>query len=272
MCVDYTQTPNTMLEFSLKNAVLFKTTFSNFSNGVVDCVLKFNYLGMTMQAMDSSHVSMVSIKFVATEMFDDYKCSETTNIALSIKNLLTVMKLSTKDSVVKFVQKNPTDDRLTIGITSKDKKTNFLFDLNLMDIECEELDLPDHVTGWKLNVNFTDIANVTNNMGEFGDVVSLCFGISTKDELLYQMEGGTGVVTGAIQLNSSEWTGGGTTPLETITLKLSMRLLKNYLTSRDISDTVELVMGQDIPFCMSYSTGEQSTVTFYIAPKIEEEG
>lgn len=266
------QTPNTMLEFSLKNGALFKNIFSNFVNQVTDCVLKFDEMGMISQSMDSSHVSMVSLMFVASEMFDDYKCTAPTSISLSISSMLRVMKLADKNSTVKLSQKDPSDSRLTIGIVSKDKKTNLLFDLNLMDIDTEELDIPDDIVGWKLNVNYSDLSTVIKNMGDFGDVMSICFGSTTNNELLYQVDGSTGTATGTIQINSSEWTDTSTVPAEAVTLKLSVSYIKNYLASRDISDTVEILMGPEIPFCMSYRIADQSHVAFYIAPKMDEDG
>jgi len=259
-----------MLEFSLKNGALFKSTFACFVNEVSDCLLHFDQNGMRVQAMDSSHVSMVMLNFIASEMFNEYKCTEPTSLGVSVKSLMTVLKLSDKKTTVTLIQNEPNNSKLTIGIVSDDKKINFLFDLNLMDIETDELTVPDNLVGWKVVVDFTDITSVTKNMSEFGDSMSLCFGTSTNNELLYQVEGDTGTVTGKIIVQSAEWSDTSTAPNDAVSMKVSMRYLKNYLACRDISDKVELLMGNDIPLCVSYRLSEQSVLGFFIAPKMEE--
>lgn len=259
-----------MLEFSLKNGALFKSTFASFANEVVDCVLTFDEHGMTAQTMDSSHVSMVMINFVASEMFDNYKCTEPTSVGISVKSVLAVLKLSDKNSVVRIMQTTPGDSKLTIGITSKDNKINFLFDLNLMEIDTEELFVPENLTGWRFNVDFSDMNTVTKNMCDFGDSISLCFGSSTNGALLYQIDGPAGVVTGSLITQAPVWTNAENSPAENVTMKLSMRYLKNYLSCRDVSNTIELMMGIDIPLCVTYRVAENSSIVFYIAPKAEE--
>lgn len=260
-----------MLEFTLKNGALFKSLFSNFVNEVSDCTLLFDADGMTIQAMDSSHVSLVYVKLVASEMFDNYKCTELHSLGVSVPNALKVLKLADKNSKVTFMQKDPEASRLTLGIVSADGKTNFLFDLNLMDIDNEGLEIPTDMKGWRLSVDYKTMSDITKKMNDFGDAVELCAGGVIGDVILYQISGDHGQVTGKIMVSKKEWNDPDTSPVDTINMKLSMRHMKNYMECKDLSNTVELFMGIDMPICITYRLGEQSVISFYVAPKIEDQ-
>jgi proliferating cell nuclear antigen len=260
-----------MLEFTLKNGSLFKSLFANFVNEIVDCVLMFNEDGMTIQAMDSSHVSLVYVKLTVSEMFDNYKCTEPHSLGVSIPNALKVLKLADKSTKVTFNHKTPDANTLTLGIVSSGEgKMNFMFDLNLMNIDKEGLQIPQDMMGWSMTADYKDVSGVIKNMGDFGDALELCIGGVIGDEILYQIIGDHGKVTGKIQIVKKKWIGKTVAPVGAITMKLSMRHMKSYMTCRDLSDSIELFMGPDIPLCITYRMGEESVVTFYVAPKITE--
>lgn len=259
-----------MLSFTVKDGSLFKSIFTNFVNEVADCVIMFDSVGMTSQAMDSSHVSLVTLKMVAAELFVDYHCTEPHVIGVALKNLLMLLKLADKKTKVGFSQKKPDDDTLTVTLKSENGATDLLFDLKLMDIDSEELQIPDDMSGWRVHLSYTDIAGMVKNMSEFGDVISLCLNIEVPDVILYQIKGDTGTVTGKLQTKSRQWVGSAV-PDNSVTMKLSMRYMKNYMSCRGVSDNVELLMGNDIPICISYKLGAQSVVSFYVSPKIHDD-
>lgn len=260
-----------MLEFRLKNGSLFKSIFSSFVNEVSDCILTFGKIGMKIQSMDSSHVSLVNVKLVASEIFDDYKCTDVHSLGISVVHALKIFKLADNKSKVTLQHKNPTHNKLTIGIVSGDGKLDCLFDLKLMDIDSDGLEIPDDMTGWSMEMEYKDVADVVKIMGDFGDSVEICAGGSTGDELLYQFSGDQGKATGKIKIIKKQWVGESTTPSDVVNLKLSMRHLKSYLACRDLSETVIFFVGDGMPLCITFRLGEQSLISFYIAPKIDDE-
>lgn len=263
--------PKTMLEFNLKNGSLFKSIFSSFINEISDCILTFDVNGMKIQSMDSSHVSLVHVKLAANEVFNEYKCTEKHSLGVSVVHALKILKLADNKTKVTFQHKDPKHNQLTIGIVSGDGKLNCHFELNLMDIDSDGVIIPDDMSGWFLEMDCKDVIDVVKTMSDFGDSVEFCAGESNGDELLYHILGDQGKATGKVKVIKKQWVGKSSTPTDIVNLKLSMRHLKSYLACRDLSDIVTFFIGNDTPLCITFKLGEQSLISFYIAPKIDDE-
>lgn len=68
-----------MLEARLQQAVLFKRIIDSMKDLVSDASFDFDKTGMTMQAMDSSHVSLCFME-LSNDGFDHYRCDRPTSL------------------------------------------------------------------------------------------------------------------------------------------------------------------------------------------------
>lgn len=108
---------------------------------VQDCNFDCNDSGIALQAMDNSHVALVSM-MLKTESFSPYRCDRNIALGINLTSLTKVLKaaqssdvltLKAEDApdVVNLVFESPNNDRISE------------YDIKLMDIDQEHLGIPD---------------------------------------------------------------------------------------------------------------------------------
>ena len=120
-----------------------------------------------MQAMDSSHVSLVSLKLNA-EGFDHYRCDKPINLGVSFENLAKVLKCAGNDDIISLAAQ---DDSDTLGLmfASPNSERVSDFELKLMDIDSDHLGIPD--TEYKCNVRMpaAEFQRIIRDLTVLGD-------------------------------------------------------------------------------------------------------
>jgi proliferating cell nuclear antigen len=103
-----------------------------------------------MQAMDSSHVSLVAVQ-LRKEGFDFYRCDRPTSLGINLQSFSKILKCSGNDDVVTLkAEENGDTLQLVFESPTQDRISDF--DLKLMDIDSEHLGIPE--TDYKAIVKY----------------------------------------------------------------------------------------------------------------------
>ena len=78
---------------------------------------------MHVQAMDSSHVALVSL-MMKSEMFEHYRADRTISLGMNLASLTKVLKCSGNDDVV-TLKAEDTADTVTVMFESKSRRLDF---------------------------------------------------------------------------------------------------------------------------------------------------
>ena len=111
--------------------------------------------GISLQAMDSSHVALASL-FLSYEGFDEYVCPvQSFVIGLNIQNLYKVMRLAdTSDSIALMVETAALNS-LVIQLENPKSQRVIEFQLNLLQLDIESLNIPQTISSVQLEI-FSD--------------------------------------------------------------------------------------------------------------------
>jgi proliferating cell nuclear antigen len=269
-----------------KDAVVFKNIIAIIRDAVTSSRLVFSPTGVTMSAMDSSHISMVNLQ-LGLDMFTTYECEEVFNVDMDLKNLFIAISLVTKGSILGMGSDPKKPDRIHVeintvgstktiddgGVKRKVKGANkeYSFELKLMDIDVDIFEIPDELPcGWRVVVDNTDGILGTNigKFSEFGDCTKL--GCDGK-ELFIESDGDVGEAIVRIEAECEWW--GGTDNEEPRPLKSSLnsRMVKIYSSGRNICKDIHLFIGGDNPTMIQYKLYPQSTMNMYIAPRVMDD-
>ena len=102
--------------------------------------LEVNPEGLSFQAMDLSHVALVTLK-LNSEGFQDYRAQSTLSLGLKLQNLHKFLRCAgNDDSITLEAQENPETLSLKFESQKEDKVSKF--NLNLMLQEDEQLQIP----------------------------------------------------------------------------------------------------------------------------------
>ena len=116
----------------------FRVLVEALKDILTDCNFIFDATGIKLIATDNSHNVLIHMKLLA-ENFDYYECSQKVLIGVNMTNLFKLIKtMSNSDILTLFLEKDNTN-QLGIQINNKEKSTQTIFRMNLLDIADENI-------------------------------------------------------------------------------------------------------------------------------------
>ena len=88
-----------MFEAQLQNGALLKKIVESIKDLVTDANVECSASGLDMQAMDSSHVSLVTLQ-LRNDCFDEYRCDRNLSLGLNLTNLSKILKCAGNDDAI----------------------------------------------------------------------------------------------------------------------------------------------------------------------------
>lgn len=136
-----------MFEAKLQDGTVLKRIVDAIKDLVQDVNLDISASGISLQAMDSSHVALVQMQLDRAG-FSSYSIQKNLTIGLSIQNLSKVMRLvSTNDSITLKCSSSdddagPTSIQIICESNRAEGRTTE-FSLNLISLDSESLGIPE---------------------------------------------------------------------------------------------------------------------------------
>ena len=215
-------------------------------------------------AMDGSHVALIHMKLHA-DKFEHFYCNERINVGLSISAWYKLMKtVNNSDTVSMFID---TDNNHELGITieNADKNSCTTFMLKLLDVDEDELNIPDVEINCVVTMPSNDFQRMCRDMLNIGDTVELT---STNDGLLFRCNGDfarqetlIGETTHGLTFNKKDD--------EVITGKFALKYINLFTKSTNLCNTIELYLKPDYPLILKYNVANLGEIRFCLAPKCE---
>jgi proliferating cell nuclear antigen len=209
----------------------------------------FGVDGISISSMDSSHVCLVSVKF-AKEYFQEYTISSTTVVGIKVSNLVRVLKCMDGSSVLFECS----DDEFFV-MTENDK-----YNLKTMDIDSEEMDVPDMDVEVEIIADSTVLQKYIKNISSFGDTVEFK---TVGDEIIMKTSGDIGTVE--LRVDQPVTIHGK------MSASFASRYLVTFLRAASISKKIRVNLHSELPVMFSYEFAENSFIKFFLAPKITDE-
>lgn len=257
-----------MFEAELKQGQIIKMIIESMKDLVKEGNLDCSQSGISLQAMDSSHVSLITL-LLRAEGFNQYRCDKPIALGLSLESLSKILKCSNNDDSMSLAAEDSGD---ILNMTFQAKKGDRIseFQLKLMDIDTEHLGIPDteYLTTVRLpSATFQRICRDLNTMGD-----TCCIAVN-KDGIKFSVAGDMG--TGNITLKHNAETEKEDDRVliqmdEPVELVFALRYLTQFTKATPLSGTVTLSMSPDVPVVIEYAIEEIGYIRYYLAPKIDD--
>ncbi len=96
-----------MFVSKLKEGILLKKLIDSIKELVTDINLDISAAGVSLQAMDSSHVALVTLS-LTSEGFEEYRCDKQMTLGVNITQLSKIMKCGgNEDSIILRAEDEP---------------------------------------------------------------------------------------------------------------------------------------------------------------------
>jgi proliferating cell nuclear antigen len=258
-----------MFEAKIVSGSLLKKIVEAMKDLVTDANLECSASGITMQAMDSSHVSLVSLNLKATG-FDTYRCDRNISLGLNLASLSKILKCAGNEDGI-TLRAEDDGDSVTFVFENAEADRVSDFELKLMDIDAEHLGIPD--TEYKCTVKMpaNEFQRIVRDLSSIGDTCTIAV---TKEGVKFSVKGDLGVGNITRKQSKSADKEEESTIIEMeegVELTFALRYLNFFTKATPLSAQVVLHMSKDIPLMVEYKCEELGWMRFYLAPKIEEE-
>lgn len=222
-----------------------------------------------VQAMDNSHVSIMELKLPA-EWFDVYTHKNEANITIGVSSSMLFRILNARDKTqeMNIVYDGGETDNLYVHYTAG-TKTEFdkHFELPLMEIDTQLMEIPAMEYQAEMALSSEHFANMVKQLKMFGDTMEIqC---SEEKIMLVSHSHDQGKMFVEIKINDvSEFAIEEGAELQ---MSFSLAYLYNMCLYNKLSKDVEIKFIRDAPLMLRYVLGENASLSFYLAPKVNED-
>ena len=242
---------------TFRDGALLLKTIGVIHELVDECSLQLDADGIRIHAIDSSHVSLVTASWRASE-FDLYEWTGPIRIGMKLGNFLKILKCCGKTETVTLTLQDSSDDVLIVAFENETRASQFT--LKLLDIEEDEWAIPSFQYDATIVMDSGEFLTVCKDLGTVADTTTCAI---SPDGLVMSADGDMG--SAVIAFKNLQ-----TTDRASMTVSFALRYLNTFAKGSVLASAVSLSFSQTMPLLVSYQNNV-STLGFYLAPKIDDD-
>ncbi|KAL9005054.1 MAG: hypothetical protein Q9188_002161 [Gyalolechia gomerana] len=255
-----------MLEARLEQAQLLKKVVDAIKDLVQDCNFDCNDSGIALQAMDNSHVALVSMMLKA-ESFSPFRCDRNIALGINLSSLMKVLRCAQNEDILTLKADDAPDVVNLVFETSESDRLSE-YDIKLMDIDQEHLGIPETEYAATIAMPSAEFQRICRDLMALSESVAI---EATKEGVKFSCTGDIG--NGAVTLRSYTNVENPEKNIdislsEPVALTFSLKYLVNFCKASGLSGTVKLCLSNEVPLLVEYTLASNSYLRFYLAPKV----
>merc|ERR1712190_188984 len=257
------------LEAHLQQAVLLKKVVDAMKDLCKDVNFDCSEKGLQVQSMDSSHVALVSL-LLRESAFSEFKCDRPMSLGMNVDSLGKILKMCGPNDSLKVRWQNDADT-VSFQCESGDDDRISDFDLKLMQIESEHMEIPEQHYKVVAKMPSAEFQKICRDLKEFGETMQVK---ASKEGLTFSVQGDMGAGNVMLKPREAEKSEDKVTLTvhEPVSATFALRYLVTFAKAAPLCGTVELGLAPDAPLLVKYDleTKDNGFMQFYLAPKIDE--
>jgi proliferating cell nuclear antigen len=256
------------MEARLESPVTFRKILDALRELVEEANIDCNQSGLSLQAMDASHVALVAMHLDSSHGFDQFTCASALTLGVNL------------GSIQKILKCGDASDTLTLKTNAEHSELKFQFEnagrffefsMALMDIDSERLAIPDSEPDATVTLASAEFQKICRDLAQFGDAVKI--GVARK-AVSFSVSGATG--NGTITLASFDSAKGDRQVeiacKDKVELTFALRYLAFFAKAAPLADAVKLEISSDRPLVALFEfPGDAGYLKYYLAPKVDDD-
>jgi len=259
-----------MFEAKLMKAGILKKILDAIKDLVNESNFECSAEGISLQAMDTSHVALVSL-LLKSESFEQFRCDKTLSLGINLTNLAKILKSADNEDIL-TMKADDNGDKLSLSFESSNHVKKADYELKLLDLDADNLGIPDTEYSSIVKMPSNEFQKTCRDLTVLGDTVSIT---TTKEGIRFGVTGDLG--TGNITLKPTE--GVDVKDEETVSIEIkdpvsltfALRYLSFFTKATPLSTQVVISLSKDVPLVVEYAIEGDGFVKFFLAPKINED-
>jgi len=257
-----------MFEARLVQGSLLKKVLEALKDLVTEATWDCAAGGISLQAMDNSHVSLVALH-MKSDGFDKYRCDRNISLGMNLTSMAKILKCAANDDII-TVKAQDDADVVTFVFESPNQEKESDYEMKLMNLDTEHLGIPDTDYNCVVKMPAGEFQRICRDLSQISDSVTIC---CTKEGIKFSAAGdlGSGNIKLAQTANVDKEEEAVVIEMqEPVVLTFACRYLNSFTKASPLSGQVQLSMSSDVPLVVEYKIGDFGYIRYYLAPKIED--
>ena len=253
----------TTFYLTFRNGKILKDLVDICKDVVGEINLEITENGITMQAMDMSHISLITF-FIDKDEFEHYNVDRTIVLSISLKSLNLILKCYKEEYKLSlsFTDNDVLQIIFYCGDVENDSDQQYTWNLVLLNMETEKLFIPDDEADVEIKMNAIEFSTMMKNVATLGDTLK----IQTIGKLLnLKVSGDIGNVEVTKSLNKQKMIS-----KSNLELGFSMKFILLFIKGSNLTQNLVIKMRKEQPLELTYQISNNSHLQFFLAPKIDD--
>jgi proliferating cell nuclear antigen len=245
-----------------KKKELFISVFQLLKSSSTNINASFNKDNMHIQGMDKSHICLFDLN-LKKNWFSEYTVNEPTELCFDSGIFYSI--ISTKGDEQQLVIKKIVDDSLSIELINGDKKSDYskFFTMPLIEYEYDEMNIPETEYDAELSLPAKKVTDMLSQLSNFGDDLN----IKCSDDFVdFKTSGNSGEMR--VNIPVDDMSSYSVIEGEEINLTYSLIYISKMCITNKLSSDIDFCLSNECPMKIKYDLGDDSSLLFYIAPKV----
>lgn len=223
----------------------------------------FDETGMRLMAMDGAHVALVHLRLHG-DRFETYKCNEKIQVGLNMNNLFKLTKTITNMDIITFFIKNDNRHEFGMKIENADKNTSTVFNLKMLDIDEDELRIPNIQLDSVITMQSNDFQRMCRDMMNISDIIEIT---SDNNQLKLSCNGDFASQETIIG-EANHGLRCTTNSEEPVVGRYSLKYINLFTKSTNLSNLLEIYLKPNFPLMLKYNVANLGDIMFCLAPTV----
>jgi proliferating cell nuclear antigen len=219
--------------------------------------------GIRMEAMDSSHISLVSL-FLQKSGFQLYRINKNFVMGISMETLVTILK-NTADKDMVTIKKEDDSDEVTFVMEATDQDRINHYSIKLLDVDEESLTIPESQNEFVITMPSPVFKKSIDQVAVIGDTCEICV---CKDNVKFTAVSTMGKADAIIKGEKIQIQIAPDHKENELSLTFAWRYLSFIAKGGALSDNVTINMNREEPIRFEYQLESLGFVRYYLAPKV----
>lgn len=255
-----------VLEISTVQSSAFKILIEALKEILIDANFEFSKDGIRIMKMDSSSSVLVHLKLNA-DSFESYKCDKPQILGINMFNLFKLIRTIGNDDTLTIFYDDSKIGVLGIRIENGNKNQVTNYNLNLMEIDVEDLNIEPEEFKSEISMPSSDFQKIIKDIAGLSDTIEIK---SIGNKLIFSCNGDFAsqdteigeTQHGIIFTKNSD---------KIIQGKFSAKHLVSFTKFTNLCNTIKIYIKNDYPIIIQYSCANLGICKLALAPKFNKE-
>ena len=226
----------------------------------------FDETGIKLIAMDSTHTVLIHMKLEA-DKFESYYCKERTVVGINVLNMYKLIKtMSNLDTITLYIHKDK-PNHLGILINNHQKNTQTIYNMNLLDIPEDDINIPPVEFETELSLPSSDFQKIIKDMGSIGENTEIK---SVGSKLIFECEGDFATQTTMLgETQNGLKFKQSVDETHIVQGVFSLKYLVLFTKCTNLCNQIQLYIKNDYPLIIKYSIASLGMIKLCLAPNTD---